>query len=379
MSTLKERLSSLDAFRGLAVAFMLLVDCPGSWDVRYPPLIHAHWNGWTPADLIFPSFLFIVGVSIVFALSKRKAAGADRGQIMNRILIRSAVLFILGIIVDMFYSERFFDFANMRILGVLQRIAIVYLVSGYLFLKVRTQTLIYTGIGILLGYWVIMTRIPVPGYGMPNLAVHPDGGVTNLAAWMDKVILGPHAWIWTRPWDPEGILSTIPAIATTIMGMLTGVWLKGESEKKTKTKWMLAAGTISLGTGYLWHIWFPVNKSIWTSSFVLLSGGWALIFFALLYWIIDVRGWQRWAMPFRVYGMNAITAYVCCAFVEGILSKVRITAGSESVTIKHFLFTRCLASWLSPVNGSLLYAVIAVLFWMTVMWCLYRRSVFIKV
>ncbi|MCW8849023.1 MAG: DUF5009 domain-containing protein [Melioribacteraceae bacterium] len=368
----KERLISLDVFRGITIAGMILVNNPGSWSSIYPPLQHASWNGCTPTDLVFPFFLFIVGVAITLSLSKRKSRGDDKKRLMLNILRRSVILFLLGLILAAFPS---FDILNIRIPGVLQRIAVVYLVSSFLYLNFSTKALIYITSGSLIIYWMMMTLIPVPGIGYANLEK-----TTNLAAWLDNLLLSGHLWSATKVWDPEGILSTLPAIGTTLIGILTGNWLQTKNDSTTKTVWLFVSGTLLMFFGYVWDGWFPLNKSLWTSSYVLYTGGLALIFLALCYWFIDVKNIKWWSKPFQVYGMNAITVFFLSGIVSKILYIVKVSSSAgEEISIKGYLYSTFFLSWLSPINASLLWALMYVIVWLGLMWILYAKKIFIKV
>jgi len=367
-----ERLVSLDVFRGITIAGMILVNNPGTWGNVYPPLLHAKWNGCTPTDLIFPFFLFIVGVAITLSLSKRKKRGDDQNKLILNIFRRSAILFLLGLILSGFPN---FDFSTIRIPGVLQRIAIVYLISSILFLKVNLKTQIHLTWIFLVVYWGMMTLIPVPGIGKPNLEP-----TTNLAAWFDNLLLNGHLWKSTKVWDPEGLLSSLPAISTTLIGILAGHWLQTSNDKTTKTVWLFVSASSLMFLGYVWDGWFPMNKSIWTSSYVLYTGGLALNFLAICYWFIDVKQIKWWTKPFEVYGMNAITVFFLSGIVGRLLYLIKFTnaTGSE-VSLKDYLFSNLFLSWLSPINASLVWAIVYIVIWLGLMWILYAKKIFIKV
>lgn len=368
-----DRLLSLDVFRGITIAGMILVNNPGDWGNIYPPLKHAEWNGCTPTDYIFPFFLFIVGVAITFSLSKRKEEGTDQKKLIYQIIKRSLILFLLGLIMAGF---PYFDLSTIRIPGVLQRIAVVYLISAILFLKtnIRTQGILF--VTLLIVYWILMTFIPVPSIGYANLEP-----TTNLAAYFDNLLLNGHLWKVTKVWDPEGILSTLPAISTTLSGIFLGYWLKKkEIDDNERTVWIFAAGIILLLLGIFWDPFFPINKSLWTSSYVLYTSGLALLFFAMCYWFIDIKKIKWWIKPFEVYGMNAITVF----FLSGLLAKtmgiikLSNTDGTE-ISLKGFLYQTYFTPYFSPINASLLWALIYVLFWLGIMWILYQKKIFIKV
>ncbi|MCF8260957.1 MAG: heparan-alpha-glucosaminide N-acetyltransferase domain-containing protein [Melioribacteraceae bacterium] len=367
-----QRLISLDVFRGITIAGMILVNNPGDWGNIYPALRHAEWNGCTPTDLVFPFFLFIVGVAITFSLSKRKNEGESHQKLIKQIFQRSIILFVLGLILNTF---PYFELDTIRIPGVLQRIAVVYLVSSILFLKTAKQTQLWIGIGLLLLYWLLMTIVPVPGIGPANLEP-----ATNLGAWLDNLLLGGHLWNYSKVWDPEGILSTVPAISTTILGILAGHLLRSEKNKTEKTVWMFFYGSILMVAGYILDMWFPINKSLWTSSYVLYTGGLALNFLAFCYWTIDVLGYKKWALPFQVYGSNAITVYMLSSLVAIGMGEWLIQNSSNSYSsLQQFLYQNMFLSWLDPVNASLFWALFYVLIWLGIMWIFYKKRIFIKV
>lgn len=367
-----ERLMSLDVFRGITIAGMILVNNPGSWGSIYPALEHAEWNGCTPTDLVFPFFLFIVGVAITFSLSKRKERGDNQNKLLFQILRRGLMLFALGLIMAGFPN---YNLSTIRIPGVLQRIAVVYVISSFIFLKSSIKTTVILSAILLILYWVIMTLIPVPGIGAGNL----EKG-TNIAAWLDQLILGDHVWSYSKPWDPEGILSTMPAIVTTLLGIITGHWLKSDKDTTKKTVWLLISGNLLIVLGYVWDMWFPLNKNLWSSSYVVYTAGLALNFLAICYWFIDILGYKKWAKPFQVYGLNAITVYFLSGIAARLLNMITITsADGKDVALKSFLYNTFFLSWLQPINASLVFALTYVLIWLGFMWILYARNVFIKV
>ena len=362
-----DRLESLDVFRGLTIAAMILVNNPGSWSHVYPPLLHAAWHGWTPTDLIFPFFLFIVGVSIPFSFGKRLARGDSRKQLLGHIARRSFVLFGLGIFMAAFPR---FDILNLRVMGVLQRIGLVYLVAApaYLFFGRKGRGVLL--LGLLLGYWALLTVVPVPGYGAGDLS--PEG---NLGAYLDRLILGDH--LWREMWDPEGLLSTLPAIGTTLLGIYSGEWIRGGENRINVTSGLLGVGVLGIVAGALWGTVFPINKGIWTSSYVVFSGGAAAVLLATMYWLMEVRGWKAWARPFIVYGKNAIAVFVASGLLAKVLGLWRV--GEEGISLKGWIYQNLFASWAGPLNGSLAFALGYVLFWLGLMWVLFRRGIFIKV
>ncbi|MCJ7582235.1 MAG: heparan-alpha-glucosaminide N-acetyltransferase domain-containing protein, partial [Candidatus Aminicenantes bacterium] len=291
-----DRLVSLDVFRGITIAGMILVNNPGSWSFIYAPLRHAKWHGWTPTDLIFPFFLFIVGVSITFSFSKRIENRAITSALYLKIIRRTVLLFTVGYFLRVFPS---FNFESIRIPGVLQRIALCYLFASLLFLKVRPKGRVALSIFLLAGYWAVMKLIPVPGYGAGVLEF--EG---NLCGFIDTKLLAGH--LYKTTFDPEGILSTFPAVATALLGTLTGDWLLSKRDQGRKMAGLFAAGIILVISGLLLHPIFPINKQLWTSTFVIFTAGAALLILGLCYGINDVWGQKKWAYPFLVFGTNAI-------------------------------------------------------------------------
>ncbi|HYG82071.1 MAG TPA: heparan-alpha-glucosaminide N-acetyltransferase domain-containing protein [Pyrinomonadaceae bacterium] len=364
------RLLSLDVFRGITIAGMILVNNPGSWETIYGPFEHAAWHGLTPTDLVFPFFLFIVGVSITLALSARSAADGGRRDLYLKIVRRSLIIFALGLFLGGF---PYFDLQTLRIPGVLQRIAVCYLIASVIFLNTRWQTQAVITAALLVFYCVIMNYVPVPGFGAGNLEM--EG---NLAAYVDRQLLAGHTW---KPlYDPEGILSTIPAIATTLAGVLTGHLLRSKRAALEKVSAMFVAGLAALVAGWAWSFWFPVNKALWTSSYVLVTAGMALQLLALCYWLVDVKGYKTWARPFVIFGTNALALYFLAELFSRLLYIVKFPrADGGSVTLKSLIYDNLYASWAQPLNASLLFAISIVLMWLGVMTILYRKRIFIKV
>jgi predicted acyltransferase len=370
------RLVSLDVFRGLTIAGMILVNNPGSWSAVYWPLAHADWHGWTPTDLIFPFFLFAVGASIALALAPRLERDEPRGPLLLRIVGRAVILFALGLFLAGFPS---FDFATIRIPGVLQRIALCYLVAALLFLAawkrhpIAATTAVM--VGLLLGYWALMALVPVPGFGPGDL--DKEG---NLAAYIDRALLGPHIWRAAKVYDPEGILSTIPAVATTLAGVLTGHWLRTARPLASKAAAMAAAGAVAVILGLAWGRWFPINKALWTSSYVVLTAGAALLVFAGCFWLVEIKQSRRWATPFLVFGTNAIAAFVLSTFVARLLFLVTVTGDAGAPTSLHrWLYAHLFLPWAAPDRASLLFAIAYLLLWLALLSVLYRRRIFIRI
>jgi predicted acyltransferase len=459
MSGSADRLVSLDVFRGMTIAGMVLVNNPGTWSAIYGPLKHAEWHGITPTDYIFPFFLFIVGVAIPIAFSKRIAAGITRDTYL-KIFARSAPIFAVGllmsaipffifaettiphalkILIVLGYSAALFlylwdkvkiallvagvtaavatgfwlagftvvpyNVGAMRIPGVLQRIAVCYLFVALIYLHTTWKQQAMISAALLLGYWFLMTLVPVPGCEVWTI----DDKACNLAAWLDRTILTEnHIWRAGKVFDPEGILSTIPALVTTLSGVLAGSWLKSEPTASAvgkeaaldpasanldsqtrayaggsaaKAAGLFFAGTIALAVGWSWSLLFPLNKSLWTSSYVVYTSGLALLALGACYWLIDVKGYKRWALPFVVFGVNALALFVFSGIMARLLGMVRV-AGPETgkdITLQQWVFSNLFLSWATPINASLAYAICFILFWLFLMWLLYRKRIYIKV
>ena len=373
------RLLSLDVFRGLTVAAMILVNNPGSWAHIYAPLRHAEWHGCTPTDLIFPFFLFIVGVSISYALGSKKGH-MSHSKLIFTALKRALILFGLGLFLNLFpkvFTDPMEAFQTVRIPGVLQRIAVVFFITAVIFIKTSPKTQLRILIGILLAYWAMMTLIPVPGVGFANLEKE-----TNLGAWLDRTLLTEaHLWRSAKTWDPEGIFSTLPAIGTGIFGLLIGTWLKRkDKEESVKISWMFSIGILAVILGLIWDLCFPINKALWTSSFVLYAGGLASIGLALCYWLIDVQGFKKGTTPFVVYGINAITVFFLSGLIPRILTMIKVNMPDGTVlTSREWLYESFYSPYFSPINASLAGAVTFILIWLGILWWMYSRKIIIKV
>jgi predicted acyltransferase len=372
------RLMSLDIFRGLCVAGMIVVDNPGNDTKAYWPIMHADWNGWTPADFIFPSFLFLVGISLVFSTASRLQRGQSRSQILVHALWRTLLLIAIGLLVNASPIVGF-DIHTFRFEGVTQRIALCYLAAVALELWSGRRGQVIALAACVIGYWAIMRFVPVPGYGVPGRDIPFMDPDRNLAAWLDRKLLMGHLYNVTR--DPEGILHTIPAIGTTLAGVLTGHWLRSVKSQAAKAWGMFLVGIVGLCAGLLWNRWFPIIKNLWTSSFVLFTAGFALVFLALLYWILEIRQWRgAWTMPILVLGMNAITAFVADAVVYGPGYSFNAKGPNGTSMPWHEAAQAYLESFgLSIPTASLIYSLAALSFCWFLLWLLWRKRVFIKV
>ncbi len=364
------RLLSLDVFRGLTVMGMTVVNNPGDWGHIYPPLEHAEWNGCTPTDLVFPFFLFIVGVSLTYALAGAKRSGAPAGPVLARVARRAAMLFALGVLTSLYPH---FDFSTVRIMGVLQRIALVYFGCSCLYLTTGWRTQVALLLSVLVGYAVLLQLVPVPGVGPANLAP-----TTNLGAWLDRTLLGePHLWSQSRTWDPEGLLGTIAALGTGLLGALAGQWLRSPTPAAlSKPAGLAVAGVVLAALGLIWNIWFPINKALWTSSYVLFVGGLAMLVLAALYWLCDVRGYRRWATPAIAFGVNAIAVFFFSAILSRTFSLIQLRSPrGTSVGFNGWLYEWGIAPlFADPRNASLAGAVVCLLIWLAVLSYLRRRN-----
>ncbi len=391
------RVLSVDVLRGLTIAFMILVNDPGDWGHVYAQLDHAEWNGFTCTDLVFPNFLFLVGVSIVFSMQSRMARGQSRRTLALHILRRAAVLFAIKMFLSAFPH---FHWTHMRIYGVLTRIAICYLVAGLICLvTLRVRTLAAIAAGLLVGYWVLMRFVPVPGFGVPTHGFPLLDPVGNLAAWIDRgfsalTLRYLHTGtLYNHTHDPEGLLSTLPAIATTLIGAVTGLWLRGARAAAATLRGMVAAGLLCLAGGLLWGHWFPINKNLWTSSYVLYSAGWSLGLLAICYWLVDVRRvgerpvGRGLVWPWMVFGSNAIFAFVFSNFVVELAIWIKVRGGalmnaadpSKPVSVWLWVYRHGFARGVSNERTSLAFAVAYVVFCFVPVWMLWRKRIFLKI
>ncbi len=365
----EERLSSLDVFRGMTIAGMTLVNNPGSWDYVFPPLRHAEWHGWTPTDLVFPFFLFIVGVAISLSFSRKIEKGIEKPGLYLKIVRRSIMLFALGILLALIPR---FNFSTLRIPGVLQRIALCYLFASLLFINTRVRERAMTTFFLLAGYWLIMKLVPVPGYGAGVLSY--EG---NLCSYLDTKLLAGH--IYKPTFDPEGILSTLPAIATTLLGALTGDWLRSSRTIIEKIAGLFIAGILFTVSGLLLHPFFSINKQLWTSTYVLLTAGLALILLGVCYLLIDGMKIRKWAAPFIILGTNAIAVYVGSTLMVKLMALIKVSAGGKVLPLKAYIYDKLLAPWAGVYIGSLIYPIFLIILWIGIMLPLYRKKIFIRI
>ncbi len=391
-STPSGRLVSLDVFRGLTVAGMILVTDPGTYSAVYRPLLHAQWESPTATDMIFPSFLVIVGISLTLSFASRLSRGATRRDLLRHTAQRSVTIFLLGLVLNGFPD---YNFSTIRVPGVLQRIAVCYLMGSMLYLAAtaylekrrdprRYQVNIVIAVAVvalLAVYWALLRFYPVPGFGAGNL-----DSLGNVGAYFDRSIFGiPHLWPYgTTPgrgvtFDPEGLLSTLPALATLLLGVLAGEWLLTSMTQKKRAITIAVAGAFFLLVGLSLSPWMPLIKKIWTPTFALMSGGIALLVFALLYLLIDIQQWKRWCTPALVFGTNAILGFTVSGILTTLTDRINIAAGDGTKdTLHRWGYLHLFASWLSPVHASLAYALMIVAINLALIYPLYRRRIFLR-
>lgn len=370
--TVNTRLVSLDVMRGLTIAFMILVNNNGDGDRAYWALKHTQWNGFTPTDLVFPTFLFLMGVSIVFSTDSRLARGAEKPSLVTHALRRSIILFLLGLVVNGF---PFFAPATLRIYGVLPRIAICYLAGSMLYVvSRRVSDKVFLLAVSLIGYWILMRWVTVPGYGLPGRDIPLLDKDANLAAYLDRHIFPGRLYEGTR--DPEGLLSTLPALGTTLAGILAGLWLRSSRTLQTKAAGLAAAGLLGLASAGIWNFWFPINKKLWTSSYVLYAAGWSLLILALCVWLVEIRQWKKGLSFWLAFGTNAITGYVFAELLQSTLSVIFVRG---HITVQHALYLAILHTVPSTPFASLLYSLGFVAVCWIPIFLLYRKQIWIKI
>ena len=393
----RERLLSLDVFRGITVAGMLLVNDPGTWSAIFPPLEHAEWHGWTPTDLIFPFFLFIVGITTHLSMSARRARGDDDSALIKQILRRGAIIYLLGFAMALFpffqwgniqslptasaWDRILYRIEHVRLLGVLPRIAIVYVCAALITLKTNLKQQIIIIATLLFGYWFAMTLIPVPGENeIGALLLHTKD--RNLAAYLDRLILTTnHTWTGSVTFDPEGPLSTIPAIATAMLGVIAGTWIaRKDKSLLERISALFAAGSLGMVAGMMWNWSFPINKSLWTSSYVVFTAGMALVTLATIMWLVDYNNVRGWTKPFVVFGVNPIVAFVGSGvFARLIYTLWKVNYNGKTTSIQDAIYQSVFLPWLPPRVASLAFAITFVLFWYAILSVLYRRKIILKV
>ena len=372
---------SIDVFRGLIVAGMLLVTNAGDWNHVYWPLKHADWNGVTPTDMIFPSFLFLAGVSMTFSFAARRRKGATTGQLARHVVVRSLLLIAIGVLLNGWPK---YDLHNLRIPGILQRIGLCYAAAGLFYvglLRKQDRGLAHAtalggaAVGLMVSYWALMKAVPVPGFG----AGHLDN-VGTLEAWIDRAVFGTqHLWFYGgQTWDPEGLLSTMTATCNVLLGIVTGEWLRSERPEKRKLLGMAVAALVLLVAGVALDPLIPINKKIWTPSFVLLSAGFSLIVLAGLSLLVDRWPWRRGLTPMLAFGSNAILAFALANLLSPLEPLLEWNAGGHAQTLRGIV-NGTLARWMSPWNASLGYALLFVAGNCAIVWLFYRKRVFLRI
>ena len=364
-----QRLESLDVFRGLTIAGMILVSTPGTWEAVYPQLEHAAWNGWTLADLVFPFLLFAMGAAVPFALARRRGIASLRYHVLRR----AAILFVLGLLLNAIEAAPSLSLATFRIPGVLQRIALVYVIVSWLTERASTRTQVGVALGTLVGYWAVLVLTPVPGCAAPSLS-----GECNIGSFIDRAVFGRH--MLHPAWDPEGLLSTMPAVATALAGVFAGDWLK-EPGARHRTAALFVAGAAAVVVALAWNRVFPINTNLWTSSFALLGAGFAAQLLAACHWVLDVHGWRAWSGPFVAFGRNALVGYFLSVGTDSLLTRWTITIGAQHTSLKallyHTLFGRLRCC--SAETTSLAYALAYVALWALVLGLMHRRRIYVAI
>lgn len=366
------RMVSLDAFRGATMAAMVLVNNPGRWAVVYSPFRETEWEGWTFADCIFPSFLFIVGVAIAFSFGKQIESGEIGKKSVQRILWRTGILFLLGLLLNGF---PYYHLSELRIPGVLQRIALCYLAASCIALITRIRSQVWILAGLLISYGLMLQFIPVPGADPGTL----DHG-RNLASYVDGLLLPGHLWYNIRPYDPEGLLSTIPAVGTTLFGVLTGHWLRSSHSVREKATGMLMLGFLLLIAGQALSAWVPIIKGIWTSSYAVFMAGMSMVCLAVFCWLIDIKGCQKPAVPFVIFGRNALAAYLFSELLSKTIRAIEVTrADGRKSTLRRYIFDTVFTPLASGKRASLIFAVSFVCLTFLVVWVMWRKRWFLRV
>lgn len=376
----RQRILALDVFRGLTVAGMLLVNDPGTWSAIYPPLEHAEWNGWTPTDVIFPFFLFIAGVTTHLSLSARRAAGADDKALQRQILRRGALIVLFGLIMAAFPFYPLERFTHIRFPGVLQRIGVAYTCAALISMRTTLKQQAVIVATILLGYWFVITLVPVPGAMGGIGATLNNAPSRTLAAWTDRLLLGGHLWINSVTWDPEGPLSTIPAIGTAMLGIFAGRWLAERRPIDERLNGLFAVGALGMMAGLMWNWSLPINKSLWTSSYVVFTAGMACVSIAAISWVIDVKGVTWWTRPVVIYGINPIIAFVGSGMMERMIYTVwKVDFHGVQTPVQAVVYETVFRPVLAPRNASLAFALSFVLLWYLILWALARKNIIFKV
>jgi len=374
----KERLLSLDIFRGLTLMAMVLVNMPGDESHTYAPISHVHWNGWTIADLIFPFFIFIVGVAMPYSFAGRLARGDSKGKLIRHIVVRSAVLLVVGIFMTWYYNVMSgfpeHHLSNIRIFGAIQRIGLCYLFAATLYLFVKPRGLATLSAVILVAYFVLLKFIPPPGHA--TVVLEKQG---NWVQWVDLHLMPGH--LWHDNWEPKGFLGTLPAIANMLIGVLTGLFLRSARPAMEKVRSFLVAGMVGIVLGLIWSIWIPINQNLWTSSLVLFMCGMAIVILGCCYYVADVKKIKWWTKPFVVVGSNSLFLWVVAGTTDSLTNpehiKIHLANGQTAplpLVVSHFF-----AQWIGPTNGSELWGALWLLLWLGILTVMYNKKIFVKI
>lgn len=376
------RLASLDAFRGFAIAGMVLVNNPGSWKHIHGPLAHARWNGCTFTDLIFPCFLFAAGLALTISLERKRQNDTDRLALLRGLLRRAAIIFLIGLLLNLVPT---FQLSTLRIPGVLQRIALTVVIAAPVVIWGRWRAALITILGLFTLYLTLMLLVPVPGSDGLVAAGRLEPGL-DFGAWLDRLTLGSHLWSSSRTWDPEGLISTLPATASLLFGVLAGSYLATPAGRLPKSVVLLLGGLLCLGLGLaLGAYLLPINKNLWTPSYAVFTAGWSLVILAACHALLDeappgLRTLARQAcLPLTIYGMNALFLFVCSGLIGRLLQAIQVANGAVPMTLKAKLFQDLSALPISPANASLLFALVFNLVMFTVAWAMWRKQWFVKV
>ena len=374
-----ERLRSLDVFRGLTVAGMLLVNNPGSWSAIYPPLAHAAWHGWTPTDLIFPFFLFIVGVTTHLSREARRARGADEAALTRQAIRRGVIIVLCGWALAAFPFWPLTRITELRIPGVLPRIGVVYLATALLTQRSTLRQQVIALVALLYGYWFAMTLLPIPGQEGPGL-LYLDDPARTLAAWVDRALLDGHLWRQSKTWDPEGVLSTFPAIGTALLGTFAGRWLASPRPLTERLNGLFAAGALAAMAGAMWGWSFPINKGLWTSSYVLLAAGLAALAIATITWLGDGPLMRRLTTPALAFGVNPLLAFLGSGLMAKVMGSLwKVEVAGEVISVQSVVYRTLFRPWLDPRDASLAFALTFVVLWWVLLEPLRRRGIIIRV
>ena len=377
---MKDRLLSLDAFRGFTIAAMLLVNNPGDWGHVYAPLLHAHWNGWTFTDWVFPFFVFISGMAMTISLARRAQAGADKTALLLQTTRRALTIIGIGLLLNLIPS---FNFDTVRIPGVLQRLGLCTLFAAPIVLWCSARGVALWAVLLMAVYTFLQLCVPVPDAtgAMHTGSLEPG---RDVGAWLDRTLLDGHLWKQSKTWDPEGLLSTLPAIASQLLGVLAGYVLASKKQPADKAMTWIVAGLASLWIGQVLDAWLmPINKSLWTPSYVFTMAGWAAVVFAVFYWLLDAMpqplSRERWAKvlhPFVVFGMNALFLFALSGLIAKMFYTIKFADGRS---LGKTLYQPIVNLGLEPQNASLLHAMAFVGFMYAIAWFMYRKHWFIKV